>query len=88
MNDRWWFDKNDYKIVWKQNGEELDLDAPKNEHIWETIASYMDDDIREALHAELAPCTNLEFLDRYLEEDPDFEENILKREFGITWDYE
>jgi hypothetical protein len=79
---------NDYKIVWKQNGEEFDLDAPENERIWESIASYMDDDIRESVHAELAPCTNTEFLNSYLEKDPDFEENILHGEFGIDLDYE
>lgn len=71
--------------MWRNaNNEELDFDVPENERTWEAIASYMDDDIREALHAELAPCTSTEFLDRYLKEDPDFEENILKGEFGIT----
>lgn len=75
--------------MWRNaNNEELDLNAPENERTWEAIVSYMDDDIREALHAELAPCTNTEFLEEYLEEDPDFEDNILKGEFGITWDYE
>jgi hypothetical protein len=28
-------------------------------------AGYMDDDIREDLHAELAPCSNQEFYDAY-----------------------
>jgi len=27
----------------------------------------MDDTIREKVHLELAPCTNQEFLDRYME---------------------
>ena len=45
-----------------------------------TIGSYMDDDIREQVHAELAPCTHEEFLERYLELDPDFEE-LLENEF-------
>lgn len=82
MNNRWWFGENDYKTVWR-----LDFDAPENERTWEAIVSYMDDDIREALHAELAPCTNTEFLDKYLEEDPDFKDNIIKGEFRIGWDY-
>lgn len=34
---------------------------------WEEIVSWMDDDIREQVHSELAPCSNLEFLERYLE---------------------
>lgn len=36
------------------------------------IASYMDDEIREKVHSELAPCEHEEFIRRYLEEDPDF----------------
>ena len=34
---------------------------------WDTIVNAMDDEIREKVHAELAPCTNTEFLNRYLE---------------------
>lgn len=34
------------------------------------LAIYMDDDTREAVHAELAPCSDLEFLTRYLELAP------------------
>ena len=34
---------------------------------WETIVHYMDDDIREQVHRELAPCANEDFLARYLE---------------------
>lgn len=33
----------------------------------ETMAEYMDDDTREAVCNELAPCSDLEFLTRYLE---------------------
>lgn len=42
--------------------EEISLD---------TMAEYMDDDTREAVHNEIAPCTDLEFLTRYLELAPD-----------------
>ncbi len=35
--------------------------------LWDTVVAMMDDDAREAVHAELAPCTDLEFLTRYLE---------------------
>ena len=38
--------------------------------IWETVAHYMDDETREKVHAELAPCDKLEFLERYLEIAP------------------
>lgn len=58
---------------------DINLD-PAN--VWAAIASYMDDDTREAVHAELAPCTKLEFLTRYVELDPDFED-LLKGEFSI-----
>lgn len=34
---------------------------------WEVIAHYMEDEAREAVHDELAPCTDLDFLTRYLQ---------------------
>lgn len=49
---------------------------------FEAIASYMNDEIREKVHAELAPCAETEFLKRYLELDEDFY-NLLNSEFGI-----
>ena len=42
--------------------EEISLD---------TMAEYMDNDTREAVHNELAPCSDIEFLERYLEIAPD-----------------
>ena len=47
-----------------------------------TIGSYMNDDIREQVHAELAPCTTEEFMARYLELDTDFEV-LLRIEFDL-----
>lgn len=47
---------------------------------WDAITAYMNDDIREQVHAELAPCTAKEFLERYLELDPDFQD-LLDSEF-------
>lgn len=35
--------------------------------LWQIIVETMDSDIREQVHSELAPCTRLEFLQRYLE---------------------
>ena len=52
------------------------------QELMSTIATYMDDEIREKVHFELAPCTPEEFLKRYVELDPDFEE-LLKSEFSI-----
>lgn len=34
---------------------------------WDGIVSLMDDDTREHVHLEMAPCTDLEFLSTYLE---------------------
>lgn len=48
----------------------------------DAIASYMNDEIRERVHFELAPCTPTEFLRRYLTLDPDFAD-LLSAEFGI-----
>ena len=46
------------------------------------IATYMNDEIRERLHSELAPCEPEEFLKRYVEEEPEFSE-FLKLEFDL-----
>lgn len=46
------------------------------------IATYMDDEKREQVHNELAPCSPEEFLKRYIELDPEFED-VLKSEFSI-----
>lgn len=51
---------------------------------WGTEVSYelsvqmMDDDIREALHAEIAPCTDQEFFDAYAK--------AHKQRFGEEWE--
>lgn len=49
------------------------------------IAGYMNDEIREQVHAELAPCTPDEFLTRYLQLDCEFI-NVLLSEFNIEID--
>lgn len=49
------------------------------------IAGYMNDEIREQVHAELAPCTPEEFLTRYLQLDCEFI-NLLLFEFNIEID--
>ena len=40
-------------------GEKLDLDK----NLWDAIVTYMNDDIREDVHFDLAPCSEEEFLD-------------------------
>lgn len=45
-----------------------------NKFDWDVIVEYMDDEIREQVHSELAPCTNEEFLNRYAE--------LHKEQFG------
>ena len=49
---------------------------------YEIMVTYMNDEIREQVHAELAPCTETEFLKRYLELDEDFY-TLLYSEFRI-----
>ena len=51
----------------------------------ETIGSYMNDDIREELHAKIAGCTAEEFISAYLERDPDFI-TLLENEFRFDED--
>lgn len=46
------------------------------------LATYMDDDIRERVAFELAPCDPEDFLARYLELDPGFAD-LLYSEFRV-----
>lgn len=52
------------------------------DRLMEEIVSYMDDNIREKVHFEFAPCTHEEFLRRYIVLDPEYEDT-LKSEFGL-----
>lgn len=62
----------------KRYNEELKI----SNELMDTIGSYMDDEKREEVYAELAPCMPEEFIERYLELDPEFAE-LLEIEFGI-----
>lgn len=53
-----------------------------DQELMNTISTYMNDVIREKVHFELAPCSQEEFLKRYLELDSDFAK-LLYNEFGI-----
>ena len=61
-----------------RHGEEFEI----TQKLMDAIAVYMDDEKREKVHFELAPCDPEDFLKRYLELDLDFEE-VLKSEFSI-----
>ena len=52
------------------------------QELMDTIAAYMNDDIREDLHFKLAPCKPDLFLREYVKRDPEFEK-LLYDEFGI-----
>ena len=56
-----------------------------NDEDMANIATYMDDEIREDLHSDLAPCSHELFLRAYLQKDPDFLD-FLEREFDFTDD--
>lgn len=51
----------DYLTEYKERVEEM-----LEKHDWDTIVSYMDDEIREELHSELAPCNEKIFLLAYM----------------------
>lgn len=56
------------------------------QELMDTIATYMDDEIREQVHAEIAPCEPEEFLRRYLELDPEFLELLENMEISNELD--
>lgn len=53
-------------------GTEFDFDVTVN---------YMDDEIRERIHNELAPCTEQEFFDAYCKADEDWVFNEKNPEY-------
>lgn len=62
----------------KRYGESFIL----KQDLMDTIAFYMDDDIREDLHFRIAPCSPDLFLREYTKRDPGFVD-LLKSEFSI-----
>lgn len=63
----------------RRYGKEFNL----TQELLDVIATYMDDDTRESLHYEFAPCKPEVFLEEYIKRDPGFEK-LLHSEFGIT----
>lgn len=49
----------------------IDAAEALNEWPLDDLALYMDDETREAVAFEMAPCTDVEFLTRYLELAPE-----------------
>lgn len=71
--------------AWFEPNAELEGEHDKWAEIQEkmdAIAVLMDDETREKVHHELAPCEPIEFLKRYCELEPSFEA-VLKGEFSI-----
>lgn len=56
-----------YKTEYFLDGMPLELSNG-----WQSLADYMDDDIREGVHADLSPCTRTEFLSEYIRRDPNW----------------
>ena len=44
------------------------------------LADYMNWELREELHSELAPCSNEKFIMEYLKRDPEFEMILKERD--------
>ena len=65
--------------------EDMYDDAHITDAEMNALVSYMDDDIRERVHMELAPCTHEEFLIRYIELDPELEK-VMEDEFSVALD--
>ena len=67
--------------------EQFFIDEYYDSHItkqeMDALVSYMGDDIREKVHLELAPCTNEEFLIRYMELDSNLEE-VMEQQFSVA----
>lgn len=63
---------------------ETELNNLKNEENFskdfEVIVTYMNDEIREQLHSEIAPCSELYFLRQYAKKDPSIID-VMEQEF-------
>jgi hypothetical protein len=59
-----------YILIHEKGGQKMIEVKNKNGTVidYEMAVNFMDDEIREELHGELAPCTEQEFFTRYEEE--------------------
>ena len=53
--------------------------------IMANIVALMDDNLREQIHGEYAPCSNMRFLKEYRKKDPSFEDVLFKEFSTILW---
>ena len=67
--------------MWIRYGERIKI----SDELMFNIATYMDDEKREKVHTELAPCTPEKFMARYLELDTEFAD-FLEKEFDMTYE--
>lgn len=80
-------DGEDAETVWENYCSGRYPDAPKASMIskeqMDIIATYMDDEIRERLHSEMAPCEPEDFLRAYIEEDPELKDILIELDITI-----
>ena len=57
-----------------------------NREQFEVVCNLMNDEIREQVNTEVAPCSNRTFIKHYLEYDPDFAQ-VLDGEFSVDPDF-
>lgn len=76
------FVANKYFILLENRGLQRGTNMRITQEKMDAIAVLMDDETREKVHHELAPCEPIEFLKRYCELEPSFEP-VLKDEFAI-----
>jgi len=67
-----WGAEKDVKEISLDNGShymtaEEAMPEIEEKGLWDVVAEYMEDDAREKVNNEIAPCTELEFLKKYLE---------------------
>lgn len=55
--------------TWMTADEAMPIIDDRN--LWDAVTEFMDPETRERVHMELAPCTDLAFLRRYLELAPE-----------------
>lgn len=61
---------------------ELSQESQESQEKLDAIAIFMNDEIREAVHYDLAPCEPITFLEEYVKRDPAFTK-VLDTEFGL-----
>lgn len=74
----------DKRDIRKEKAKAYKYTKELTDDVMSTIGTYMDDEIREALHIKLAPCSNKKFLNAYIKKDPNFVD-LLRNEFGYIF---